>query len=333
MIRRREFITLLGGAAAAWPGVARAQQASRRVGVLSNLAADDPELLVRLEAFRQGLRERGWTVDRNLRIDVRQYGGNPDHIRTVAAELVGLAPEVILAMGPPGVVALRRETRSIPIVFTQVSNPLGAGFVASMARPGGNITGFTSFELSISGKWLEMLKDIAPAVTRSAVILNPDNPAASGFLGVIEAVAPSIGIQAVPLALRDGSDAERTALERAVEAFARQANGGMIALPDFTTITLRQPIVALAARHRLPAIYPFRYFTTIGGLASYGVDQVEQSRLAAGYVDRILKGENPAELPVEQPTKFQLVINLKTAKALDLTVPPMLLSRADEVIE
>jgi putative tryptophan/tyrosine transport system substrate-binding protein len=334
-MKRREFITLLGGAAAAWPLTASAQQAERvrRIGVFAYYSADDPESSARLGAFRRGLQALGWTENRNLAIEVHRYFGDPDHIRAAAAELVGLMPEVILTYGPAGVAALRRETNSIPIVFTQVTNPLGAGFVASMARPGGNITGFTSFELSIAGKWLQVLKEIVPSVTRFAVILNPDNPGQGGFQGTIEMASSSLGVQIVPIVLRDGSEPERVAMERAVEAFARQANCGMIVLPDFATITLRQPIVALAARLRLPAVYPLRFFATAGGLVSYGIDQIEQSRLAAGYVDRILKGEKPADLPVQAPTKFELVLNLKTAKALGLDVPPTLLARADEVIE
>ena len=322
-MRRRDFIPLLGGAVAAWPLAARAQQGDRmrRVGVFVYLAADDPEGSARLGAFRQGLQALGWTENRNLRIEVRRYLGDPDRIRAAAAELVGLVPEVILTYGPAGVAALRRETRSIPIVFTQVTNPLGAGFVTSMARPGGNITGFSSFELSIAGKWLEVLKEVAPSVIRFAVILNPDNPGQGGFQGTIEMAASSLGVQIEPIVLRDGSEPERVAMERAIEAFARQAKSGMIVLPDFATITLRQPIVALAARLRLPAVYPFRYFAMMGGLMSYGVDQVEQSRRAASYVDRILKGEKPADLPVQAPTKYDLVINLKTAKALGLDDP------------
>jgi putative ABC transport system substrate-binding protein len=333
-MRRREFITLLGGAAA-WPLAARAQQGERmrRIGVFVYYAADDPESSARLGAFRQGLQALGWTENRNLRIEVHRYLGDPDRIRAAAAELVGLVPEVILTYGPAGVAALRRETRSIPIVFTQVTNPVGAGFVASMARPGGNITGFTSFELSIAGKWLEVLKEVAPSVTRFAVILNPDNPSQGGFQGTIETAASSLGVQIAPIVLRDGSEPERVAMERAVEAFARQANGGMIVLPDFATITLRQPIVALAARLRLPAVYALPFFATAGGLVSYGVDQIEQSRLAAGYVDRILKGEKPADLPVQAPTKYELAINLKTAKTLGLDVPTSLIARANEVIE
>jgi putative ABC transport system substrate-binding protein len=334
-MKRRDFITLLSGAAVAWPLAAAAQSPRKiwRVGVLIGFDESDPEGQARLTAFRQGLQALGWTDGGNLRIDYRRFPGDADLVRTAAAELVGLTPDVILAYGPPAVAALRRETRSIPIVFTQVSNPLGAGFVGSMARPGGNITGFTSFELAIGGKWLEALKEIAPHVTRSAVILNPDNPSSSGFLGAIEAAASSFGIQVAPVVLRDASDPERAVMARAVEAFAREPNGGLIVLPDFNIINLRQPIVTLAARHRLPAVYPFRYFATTGGLMSYGVDQIDQSRRAASYVDRILKGENPAELPVQASTKYELVINLKTAKALGLTVPPTLLARADEVIE
>jgi putative ABC transport system substrate-binding protein len=334
-MKRREFITLLGGAAAAWPLVVRAQQADRmrRLGVLIGFDESDPEGQARLTALQQGLQALGWTDGRNLRIDYRRYAGDPDRIRAAAAELIGLRPEVILAYAPPAVAALQRETRSIPIVFIQVSNPVGAGFVASMARPGGNTTGFTTFEWTIGGKWLQVLKEIAPSVTQSAVIFNPDNPAAGGFLGAIEAAVPSLGIQITPLAVRAAVDPERTVLERAVDAFGRKPNGGMIVLPDFVITTLRQFIVALADRNRLPTVYPLRYFATTGGLMSYGVDQIEQSRQAASYVSRILKGENPGDLPVQAPTKFETVINLKTAKVLGLEVPPMLLARADEVIE
>jgi putative ABC transport system substrate-binding protein len=333
--KRREFITMLGGAAAAWPLVADAQQAdrARRVGVLIGFDESDPEGQARPAAFQQGLQALGWTDGGNLRIDYRRFVGDPDRIRAAAAELVGLTPDVIIAYAPPAVAALRRETRSIPIVFTQVSNPLGAGFVENMARPGGNITGFTSFELSIGGKWLEALKEIAPGVTRSVVILNADNPAAAGFLGAVEAAAPSLGIQVAPVVLRGASDPERAVMERAVGAFAREPNGGMIVLPDFVMVAIRHSIIALAAQNRLPTVYPFRYFATSGGLMSYGVDQIEQSRQAASYVDRILKGAKPGDLPVQAPTKFETVINLQTAKALGLTVADNLLARADEVIE
>jgi putative ABC transport system substrate-binding protein len=334
-MRRRDFIKVIAGSAAAWPRAVFAQQPNRgrRIGVLIGFGKSDPEGEARLAAFRQGLAILGWTDGGNLRIDYRRYAGDADRVRAAAAELVGLAPDVILAYAPPAVVALQRETRSIPIVFAQVSNPVGAGFVESMARPGGNITGFTSFELTIGGKWLAALKEIAPSVTRAAVIINPDNPAAGGFLGVIEASSSSLGVRVSPVVLRSALDAEVRVLERALEAFAREPNGGMIVLPDFAAISVRQSIVALAARHRLPAVYPFRYFTTIGGLMSYGIDQIEQSKQAASYVDRILKGEKPADLPVQTPTKFELVINSKTAKALGLAVSPAVLTRADEVIE
>jgi putative ABC transport system substrate-binding protein len=333
-MRRREFIKVIAGSAAVWPLAVFAQQPKRlRIGVLIGFAKSDPEGETRLAAFRQGLAASGWTDGSNLRIDYRRYTGDVDRVRAAAAELVGLAPDVLVAYAPLAVSALQRETRSIPIVFAQVSNPVGAGFVASMARPGGNITGFTSFELTIGGKWLAALKEVAPGVTRAAIILNPDNPAAGGFLGVIEAAADSLGIQVSPVILRTALDSERVVMERAIDAFARQPHGGMIVLPDFAAISVRQSIIALAARNRLPTVYPFRYFTTIGGLMSYGIDQIEQSKQAASYVDRILKGEKPADLPVQTPTKFELVINLKTAKALSLTVPPSLLARADKVIE
>jgi putative ABC transport system substrate-binding protein len=334
-MRRRQFITTLLGGAAAWPLVAHAQQGERvrRIGVLINLAADDPEMVVRLTAFRRALDALGWTEGRNLTIDIGRYAGDPDQIREATVEMVGLAPELILVYGPPGLSALRRQTRTIPIVFTQVSNAVGSGFVTSMARPGGNITGFSSSEILTGGKWLQVLKEVVPGVTRVAVIINPDNPGQGGYLGVIEAAASSLGVQVTPIAFRDGSDQERAALESALTMFARQPNGGMVVLPDFATISLRQSIIALAARLRLPAVYPFKYFATTGGLVSYGVDQVEQSRLAASYVNRILKGEKPGDLPVQAPTKYELVINLKTAKALGLEIPPTLLARADEVIE
>jgi putative ABC transport system substrate-binding protein len=333
-MRRRDFIKVIAGSAVAWPRAVFAQQPNRvrRLGVLIGFGESDPEGQSRLTAFRQGLASLGWTEGGNLRIDIRRYAGDADRVRAAAKELVGLAPDVLLAYAPPAVVALQRETRSIPIVFAQVSNPVGAGFVESMARPGGNITGFTSFELTVGGKWLAALKEIAPSVTRAAVIINPDNPAAGGFLGVIEA-SSSLGVRVSPVVLRSALDSEVRVLERALEVFARQPNGGMIVLPDFAAISARQSIVALAARNRLPAVYPFRYFTTIGGLMSYGIDQIEQSKQAASYVDRILKGEKPADLPVQTPTKFELVINSKTAKTLGLAIPPAVLTRADEVIE
>ena len=334
-MRRRDFIRAVVGSAAFWPLAVLAQQANRvrRLGVLIGFGESDPEGQSRLTAFQQGLAALGWTDGGNLRIDYRRYSGDADRVRAAAKELVDLTPDVLLAYAPPAVVGLQRETRSIPIVFTQVSNPVGAGFVETMARPGGNITGFTSFELTIGGKWLAALKEIAPSVTHAAVIINPDNPAAGGFLGVIEATSSSLGVRVSPLVLRSPSDSDVRALERALEVFARQPNGGMIVLPDFAAISVRQSMVALAARNRLPAVYPFRYFATIGGLMSYGIDQVEQSKQAAAYVDRILKGEKPTDLPVQAPTKYETVINLKTAKVLGLSLPLSLQQRADDVIE
>jgi putative ABC transport system substrate-binding protein len=334
-VRRRDFIRAVVGSAAAWPLAVLAQPANRarRLGVLIGFGESDPEGQSRLTAFQQGLATLGWTDGGNLRIDYRRYAGDADRVRAAAKELVDLAPDVLLAYAPPAVVALQRETRSIPIVFAQVSNPVGAGFVETMAQPGGNITGFTSFELTIGGKWLAALKEIAPSVTRAAVIINPDNPAAGGFLGAIEAASSSLGVRVSPLVLRSPLDSDVRALERALEVFARQPNGGMIVLPDFAAISARQSMVALAARNRLPAVYPFRYFATIGGLMSYGIDQVEQSKRAASYVDRILRGEKPADLPVQAPTKYETVINLKTAKALGLSLPLSLQQRADDVIE
>jgi len=328
-MQRREFITLLGGAAAVWPLTARAQQPDqmRRIGVLIGFADNDPEGQARAKAFQQKLQDLGLTDGHNVRIEYR-WIIDPDRIPALAAELVHLTPDVILAYGNPVLAALRRETRSIPIVFVQVTNPVGGGFVASLAHPGGNITGFTNFEFAIGGKWLETLKEIAPDTRRVAVILNPENPTASGYLGAIEAMAPSLGVQVTPTAGRDAAD-----IERAIEAFAGAPDGGVIVLPDLIAFFNRELFVALAARHRLPAVYPVRLFAAAGGLLSYGVDQINQSRQAASYIDRILKGEKPADLPVQAPTKFELVINLKTAKALGLTVPPQLLARADEVIE
>ena len=328
-MRRRDFFTLFGGAAAAWPLVARAQQPERmrRIGVLTAFAENDVEGQARAKAFLQRLQDLGWTDGRNVRIEFR-WVTDPDHIRAIAAELIRLTPDVILAYGSPVLTALRRETSSIPIVFVQVTNPVGGGFVASLAHPGGNITGFTNFEFAIGGKWLETLKEIAPDTRRVAVILDPENPTASGYLGAIEAMARSSGVEVTPAAGRDAADTER-----AIEVFARGPHGGVIVLPDIIAIVHRELFVALAARHRLPAVYPLRLFAASGGLVSYGVDQISQSRQAASYVDRILKGENPADLPVQGPTRYELVINLKTAKAIGLTMPPTVLTRADEVIE
>jgi putative tryptophan/tyrosine transport system substrate-binding protein len=329
-IGRRDFITLLGGAAVAWPLVARAQQAdpTRRIGVLMNLTADDPEAPARIAAFAQGLADLGWTIGRNLRLDYRWGAGDAERIRKDAAELVALAPDVILSSGTPSVAAVQQATRSVPIVFAQVVDPVGSGFVESLARPGGNITGFSVFEYGISGKWLELLKELSPRVTRAAILRDLALASGSGQLGAIQSVAPSLGVELTPVSVGDAG-----AIERAVAAFARSANGGLIVTGSTLAIVHRKLIITLAARHRLPAVYPFRYFITSGGLISYGPDSIDPFRRAAGYVDRILKGEKPADLPVQAPTKFELVINLQTAKALGLDVPPTLLARADEVIE
>jgi putative ABC transport system substrate-binding protein len=331
-MQRREFITLLGGAAVAWPRAARAQQADRmrRVGVLESRAADDREGQARLAVFLQGLRELGWTEGRNVRIDYRwSAAANADRYRTYAAELVALAPDVILASASVGVAALQQTTRTVPIVFVNVIDPVGAGFVASLARPGGNATGFTLFEYSLSGKWLELFKEIAPNLTRIAILRDPAIAAGIGQFAVIQAMAPpSFGVELSPIDERDGGE-----IERDIAAFARAPNGGLIVTASQGAVTYRELIIALAARHSLPAVYPFRYFVTDGGLISYGPDTTEQYRRAASYVDRILKGEKAADLPVQAPTKYELAINLKTAKALGLTVPPLLLARADQVIE
>jgi putative tryptophan/tyrosine transport system substrate-binding protein len=328
-MRRREFITLLGGAGV-WPLAARAQQGERmrRIGVLGNVAPDDPEARTRNAAFLQGLQELGWTVGRNVGIDYRWAGGDADRLRGYAAELVALAPDVVLASGTSTVGPLLRATGTLPIVFAGVADPVGAGFVDSLARPGGNATGFISFEYGMSGKWLELLKEIAPGVTRVAVLRDSDISGGTGQFGAIQSVAPSLGVEAIPVSVRDAGE-----IERAVAAFARVAHGGLIVTASGLAIVHRELIVALAARHKLPAVYYYRFFVADGGLASYGPDPHDQYRRAAGYVDRILKGEKPADLPVQAPTKLELVINLKTAKALGLDVPTTLLARADEVIE
>jgi ABC-type uncharacterized transport system substrate-binding protein len=328
-MRRRAFITLLGGAAAAWPVAVRAQSDRvRRIGVLMAIAADDPEAQARLTAFVQGLQQLGWTVGQNVRVDYRWGGSNADDLRKYAAELVALAPDVILAHSSASVAPLLWATRTVPLVFTIVADPVGAGFVESLARPGGNATGFTNFEYSIAGKWLELLKEIAPGVTRAAVLRESAIAAGPGQLGAIQALAQSLGVELRPVDVRDAGE-----IERAITAFARGSNGGLIVTGSPAAVFHRGVIVALAARHRLPAVYNTRFYATGGGLISYGPDFVDQFRRAAGYVDRILKGENPADLPVQAPTKYELVINLKTAKALGLTVPDSLLARADEVIE
>jgi putative tryptophan/tyrosine transport system substrate-binding protein len=328
-MRRRDFITLLG-TAVAWPVAARAQQREqmRRIGVLMNLGSDDAEGQARNAAFLQGLQELGWTVGRNVRIEYRWGAGDAELFRRHGLELVALAPDVILAGGGAVVPSLLQATRTIPIVFTLTPDPVGAGFVESLARPGGNATGFTIFEYGISGKWLELLKEIAPHVTRAAVIRDPAIAAGLGLWGAIQSVAPSLGVELRPLGVRDAGE-----IERVVTAFARSSNGGLIVTGSSLATVHRELITTLAARYRLPAVYPQRSFVTVGGLISYGPDSIDPYRQAAGYVDRILRGEKPADLPVQAPTKYELAINLKTAKAIGLEVPPTLLARADEVIE
>jgi ABC-type uncharacterized transport system substrate-binding protein len=327
-MKRRNFITLLGGAAAAWPITVGAQQPKpmRRIGALMNLAADDPEAPGRVAAFAQGLGELGWTIGRNVRIDARWAAGNADNFRKYAAELVALAPDGILATSTPAVAALQQATHTVPIVFVLVIDPVGGGLVANLARPGGNTTGFTVFEYGMSGKWVEVLKEIAPGVRRVAVLR--DLAIGIAQLAAIQAVAPSFGVELSVIGVRDANE-----IESAVAAFARSPNGGLIVTTSTSALIHRELISTLAARHRLPAVYPFRYYVTAGGLISYGPDSIDPYRRAASYVDRILKGEKPADLPVQNPTKYELVINLKTAKALGLDVPATLLARADEVIE
>ena len=329
-MRRREFITLLGGAAAAWPLAAHAQQSKhmRRVAALMPYTANDPQAQNRNAAFLQGLQQLGWTIGQNVQIDYRWSEGNEDDTRKYAAELVALAPDVIFTSGSAAIGPLRRATRTVPIVFVLVPDPVGAGFVDSLARPGGNITGFTQFDYGIGAKWLEVLKEIAPNTTRAAVIRDPAITAGIGQWGAILSVSPSVAIEVSPVNLVDGGE-----IDRGLTAFARSPNGGLIVTGSALAVVQRDLIIALAARLRLPAVYYDRYFVTAGGLISYGSNNVEQYRLAAAYVDRILKGEKPADLPVQAAAKYELVINLKTAKALGLTVPPSLLARADEVIE
>ena len=330
-MRRREFITLLGGATLTAPrgAFAQATDRMRRVGVLIPLAVNDPEGEARLTAFLGGLQQLGWTDGRNMRIDTRWAGGDADRFRKYAAELVALEPDVILASSTTSVAALQRTTRSVPIVFAAVIDPVGAGFVASLAQPGGNITGFSAFEYSLSGKWLELLKEIAPNLTRVAVLRDPARPADIGQFAVIQAMAPSsFALDLVPIDLRDPGE-----IEHGIAAFAREPNGGLIVTTSPLAATYRDLIISLTTRYRLPNVYAFRYYPASGGLASYGPGTADEFKRAANYVDRILKGEKPANLPVQSPTKYQLVINLKAAKALGLAVPTALLARADEVIE
>ena len=331
VIRRREFVALLGGAAAAWPVAAHAQQGQRvrRIGVLMGLVASDPEAQSRVAAFEHGLRELGWVKGRNLWIEYRWAGGGENVLRNHAAELIAMTPDLILANSTPVTAALREQSRVVPIVFTQVTDPVGEGLVPNLAHPRGNLTGFTSFEFSIGTKWLEVLKQTAPHVTRVALVFNPHSaPFADLFVRPVEAAAPSFSVTPIAAAVRATDD-----LDRVFDALAREANGGLIVVSDLGMTNHRDALIALAAHHRVPAVYPFRYFATSGGLMSYGTDMAEVFRRAAGYVDRILKGENPADLPVQTPTKYELGINVKTAKALGLSVPPTLLARADEVIE
>jgi putative ABC transport system substrate-binding protein len=329
-MRRRDFITLVAGAAAIWPIAARAQQPAqmRRIGVLLPEIEDDPDYQAWIGAFRQALQELGWIDGRNVRIDTRWATNNAAEIRKHAAELAALAPDVILAPGTSTVGPLLQATRTVPIVFPIVADPVAGGLVDSLARPGGNATGFMLFEYSISGKWLELLKQIAPSVSRVAVLGDPDTSTGPAQFGVIQAVAPSLRVEVSSFNKRDPSE-----IERVVTAFAQSPNGGLIMTAGGPALVHRDLIITLAARHKLPAVYYDRAFVAAGGLLSYGPDRIDMYRRAAGYVDRILKGEKPADMPVQAPTKYQLVINLKTAKALGLAVPATLLASADEVIE
>jgi putative ABC transport system substrate-binding protein len=330
-MRRRDFITLLGGAAAAWPLAARAQQRERmrRIGMLMSQAADDPIGPDYITAFAQALQALGWIVGSNVRIEYRWGANNTELFRKYATELVALAPDVILANAGSIVGALQQASRTVPIIFVTTIDPVGGGWVQSLARPGGNATGFMATEFSIGGKWLELLKEIAPRVTRVVVIRDPSVPAGSGGFAAIQTVAPSFGVELTPVGVHDADE-----IEHGITAFARGSNGGLITVGPGSSMALhRDLIITLAARHRLPAVYPTRYFVTAGGLIYYGPDSVDQYRRAAGYVDRILKGEKPADLPVQAPTKYETVINLKTAKALNLNMPATVLTRADEVIE
>jgi putative ABC transport system substrate-binding protein len=329
-MRRREFIKIIAGSGVAWPLAAHAQQGERvrRIAVLIARAAADTETMEEVGAFAQALAELGWTIGRNVGIEYRYAGGDRTTIHKYAMELAALTPDVILASGTPSVAALQQSSRSLPIVFTIVSDPVGAGFVDSLAKPGGNITGFMLSEYSLNAKLLELLKQIEPSVRRAAVLRDSLNPAGMAQFATIQAVASSVGVEVSPINVRDASE-----IERAVAAFARSTNGGLVVTGSASATTHRELIIALAAQHKLPAVYASRFNVALGGLISYGPSRVEQFRRAAGYVDRILKGEKPADLPVQAPTNYELVINLKTAKALDLTVPPTLLARATEVID
>jgi len=327
-MRRRDFIKLVGGSIA-WPSAARAQQGerTRTIGVLLPIARDDPDYQPWITAFRETLRELGWVEGRNARFDIRWATSNPAEIRKQASELAALAPDVILAPGTSTVGPLMEATHTVPIVFPIIADPVAGGFVDSLAQPGGNATGFMLFEYSISGKWLELLKQIAPTITRVAVLRDASTASGTGQFAAIQSVAPSLKIDVVPVNMREAAD-----LERSIATFARSPNGGLIVAGSGLAILHRDLVIALAARHKLPAIYYERFYVAAGGLISYGSDRIELYRLAAGYVDRILRGEKPADLPVQAPTKYELVLNLKTAKALGLTVPPTLLATATEII-
>ena len=328
-MNRRAFIALLGGAAA-WPLAARSQQPEqlRLIGVLMNRAADDADGRARLASFQQAMKDLGWSEGRNIRIDIRWGENDVNRTGKYAAELVALAPDIVLATGTVSVAAMQHVTRTLPVVFAGVADPVGAGLVDTLARPGGNVTGFMNFEYNLSGKWLETLKQIAQRVTRAAVLRNPAIPAGIGQFSAIQAVAPSVGVEVSPIGVQDTGE-----IERALAAFARSADSGLIVTASALASVHVDRIVALAGRLKLPAVYPYSYIVTRGALVSYGPDLIDQFRHAAGYVDRILKGEKPANLPVQAPTNYELVINLKTAKALGLDIPPMLLARADKVIE
>ena len=329
-MRRREFIKLVCGSAAAWPLAARAQQAERmrRIGVFTPWPADDSEGQSRVTAFVQALQQLGWTDGQNVRIDYRRGDGKADTMRKYATDLLALKPDVILAMSSAALAPLLEATHTVPVVFAGIADPVAAGYVESLARPGGNATGFVVYEYAMSAKWLELLKQVAPNVTRAAILRESGIAAGPGFFGAIQSAAPSFGLELRPVDVRDAGEIERT-----IAAFAQGSNGGIIVTGSPNASAHRDLIVSLAAKHRLPAIYFARFFVTAGGLISYGTNFLDQSRRAADYVDRILKGEKPADLPVQAPTKYELVINLKTAKALGLTVPQSLLARADEVIE
>jgi putative ABC transport system substrate-binding protein len=329
-VKRREFITLIGGAAAAWPLAARAQQPGKmpRIGMLLAFTEDDPSMQARLVAFRQRLAELGWTDGRNVRLDYRFVGSDIERLRVNAAELVALAPDVMFAHSNPGLAALRQENRTIPTVFVQVADPVGSGFIQSLARPGGNVTGFTNFEPATASKWVEILKEIAPGVSRAAVLMHAETAANVALFRAAEAAGPLLGVTVAAAGIRDAAG-----IEYAITSFAQEPNGGLIALPHVVTAGHRELIARLAIEHRLPSVGAFGFMAASGGLISYGIDVVDLFRRSAAYVDRILRGEKPANLPVQAPVKFELVINLKTAKALGLDVPPTLLARADEVIE